>query len=151
MSPTLIPQGKTMCGLCSRLRRRILYVFAITYLSRTPTVLSPTLIPQGKTMCGLCSRLRRRILYVFAKRNGFTKIALGHHRDDIVETLFLNMFYGGKLKSMPPKLLSDDEEILLSGHLPIVKKKILSNTQSYGSSLSFHVRYVDRRIICSER
>jgi len=68
------------------------------------------IVPQGKTMCGLCSRLRRGVLYTFARRNGFTKIALGHHRDDIIETLFLNMFYGGKLKSMPPKLLSDDGE-----------------------------------------
>jgi len=65
-------------------------------------------IPEGKTMCGLCSRLRRGRLYAFAKEQGFTKIALGHHRDDIVETLFLNMFHGGKLKAMPPKLLSDD-------------------------------------------
>ncbi len=66
------------------------------------------IIPEGNTTCGLCSRLRRGTLYEFAKRNGMTKIALGHHRDDIVETLFLNMFYGGKLKGMAPKLLSDD-------------------------------------------
>ncbi len=65
-------------------------------------------IPAGKTMCGLCSRLRRGALYRFAAENGITKIALGHHRDDIVETLFLNMFFGGKLKAMPPKLLSED-------------------------------------------
>lgn len=65
-------------------------------------------IPENKTYCGLCSRLRRGIIYRFAKEQGYTKIALGHHRDDIIETLFLNMFYAGKLKSMPAKLLSDD-------------------------------------------
>ncbi len=65
-------------------------------------------VPEGKTMCGLCSRLRRGSLYTFAANNGITKIALGHHRDDIIETLFLNLFFGGKLKAMPPKLLSED-------------------------------------------
>lgn len=65
-------------------------------------------IPEGKTTCGLCSRLRRGILYRVATQLGATRIALGHHRDDIVQTLFLNMFFGGKLKAMPPKLVSDD-------------------------------------------
>jgi tRNA 2-thiocytidine biosynthesis protein TtcA len=65
-------------------------------------------VPEGKTMCGLCSRLRRGALYNHAEKNGFTKIALGHHRDDIVETLFLNIFHHSSLKAMPPKLLSDD-------------------------------------------
>lgn len=66
-------------------------------------------VPEGKTTCGLCSRLRRGTLYGFAEKIGATKIALGHHKDDIVETLFLNLFYGGRLKAMPPKLLSDDK------------------------------------------
>lgn len=67
-----------------------------------------SIIPEGKTTCGLCSRLRRGTLYGFAESIGATKIALGHHRDDIVETLFLNLFFGGRLKAMPPKLLADD-------------------------------------------
>ena len=66
------------------------------------------MVPQGKTYCGWCSRFRRGIIYKFAKRNGYNKIALGHHRDDIIETLFLNLFHAGKLKAMPAKLLSDD-------------------------------------------
>ncbi|VEP18093.1 putative C32 tRNA thiolase [Hyella patelloides LEGE 07179] len=70
-------------------------------------------IPEGKTMCGLCSRLRRGILYRVAQEEGATKIALGHHRDDIVETLFLNMFHGGRLKAMPPKLLSDNRKNMI--------------------------------------
>lgn len=66
--------------------------------------------PEGKTYCGLCSRLRRGNLYSYARQIGATKVALGHHREDIVETLFLNMFFGSKLKAMPPKLLSDDRQ-----------------------------------------
>jgi tRNA 2-thiocytidine biosynthesis protein TtcA len=65
-------------------------------------------VPENKSFCGLCSRLRRGALYGFAAARGFTRIALGHHRDDIVETLFLNLFNGGRIKAMPPKLLSDD-------------------------------------------
>jgi tRNA 2-thiocytidine biosynthesis protein TtcA len=67
-------------------------------------------IPEGKTTCGLCSRLRRGILYSFAEEIGATKIALGHHQDDIIETFFLNMFFNGQLKTMPPKLLSDNKK-----------------------------------------
>jgi tRNA 2-thiocytidine biosynthesis protein TtcA len=66
------------------------------------------LVPEGKTMCSLCSRLRRGILYRVASELGCTKVALGHHRDDMVQTLFMNMFFGGRMKGMPPKLVSDD-------------------------------------------
>ncbi|PHS68559.1 MAG: tRNA 2-thiocytidine(32) synthetase TtcA [Methylophaga sp.] len=71
------------------------------------------IVPEGKTTCGICSRLRRGSLYGYARQNGITKIALGHHRDDIIETAFLNMFYGSKVKAMPPKLLSDDKTNIL--------------------------------------
>lgn len=71
------------------------------------------IVPEGKTTCGICSRLRRGSLYGYARQNGITKIALGHHRDDIIETAFLNMFYGSKIKAMPPKLLSDDKTNIL--------------------------------------
>ena len=67
-------------------------------------------VPEGKTTCGLCSRLRRGILYSFANKNAISKIALGHHQNDIVETFFLNMFFNGQLKTMPPKLRSDDKK-----------------------------------------
>ncbi len=84
-----------------------------------------SIIPEGKTTCGLCSRLRRGSLYGFAESIGATRIALGHHRDDIVETLFLNMFFGGSLKAMPPKLLSDDGRNVVIRPLAYVKEKDL--------------------------
>jgi tRNA 2-thiocytidine biosynthesis protein TtcA len=80
-------------------------------------------IPEGRTMCGLCSRLRRGALYRFAAREGITKIALGHHRDDIVETLFLNLFFGGRLKAMAPKLLSEDHRHVIIRPLAYVAER----------------------------
>ena len=94
------------------------------------------IVPEGKTMCGLCSRLRRGVLYTFAKSNGFTKVALGHHREDIIETLFLNMFYGGKLKTMPPKLLSDDGANVVIRPLAYCKEE---DIKSYAEARSFPI------------
>ena len=85
-----------------------------------------SVIPEGKTTCGLCSRLRRGTLYGFAQDIGATKIALGHHRDDIMETLFLNMFFGGALKAMPPKLLSDDRQNIVIRPLAYCEEKDLA-------------------------
>ncbi|MGK0442944.1 MAG: tRNA 2-thiocytidine biosynthesis protein TtcA [Pseudohongiellaceae bacterium] len=82
-------------------------------------------IEEGKTTCGLCSRLRRGTLYAFAEKIGATKIALGHHRDDMIETMFLNMFHGGRLKAMPPKLRSDDKRNVVIRPLAYCKEKDL--------------------------
>jgi len=93
-------------------------------------------IPEGKTTCGLCSRLRRGILYRVADELGATKIALGHHRDDILETLMLNMFYAGKLKGMPPKLRSDDGKHIVIRPLAYVPEKLL---ERYAEDMNFPI------------
>ena len=93
-------------------------------------------IPEGKTTCGLCSRLRRGILYRVADELGATKIALGHHRDDILETLMLNMFFAGKLKGMPPKLRSDDGKHIVIRPMAYVPEKLL---ERYAADMSFPI------------
>jgi tRNA 2-thiocytidine biosynthesis protein TtcA len=93
-------------------------------------------VPEGKTMCALCSRLRRGILYRVAGELGATKVALGHHRSDILETFFLNMFFGGKLKSMPPKLVSDDGKNVLIRPLAYVEE---SDLEAYAQWKEFPI------------
>jgi tRNA 2-thiocytidine biosynthesis protein TtcA len=95
-----------------------------------------SVIPEGKTTCGLCSRLRRGTLYGFADQIGASKIALGHHRDDIVETLFLNLFFGGKLKAMPAKLKSDDDRHVVIRPLAYCKESDLAR---YASEMQFPI------------
>lgn len=84
------------------------------------------IVPEGKTTCGLCSRLRRGNLYSYASEQGFTKIALGHHRDDLIETLFLNLFFGGKLQTMPAKLKSDDGRHIVIRPLAYCKESLIT-------------------------
>jgi len=93
-------------------------------------------VPEGKTTCGLCSRLRRGILYRVAGELGATKIALGHHRDDILETLLMNMFHGGKLKGMPPKLKSDDGKHIVIRPLAYVPERYL---ERYAQQMNFPI------------
>jgi len=93
-------------------------------------------IPEGKTTCSLCSRLRRGIIYTTAKKLGANKIALGHHRDDIVETLFLNMFFGAKMKSMPPKLATNDKQNIVIRPLAYCSEKEIA---SYAKQMQFPI------------
>lgn len=93
-------------------------------------------IPEGKTTCGLCSRLRRGILYRTAGELGATKIALGHHADDMVETMFLNMFYGSRMKSMPPKLISDDRKNVVIRPLAYCREK---DIKRYADTMQFPI------------
>ena len=93
-------------------------------------------VPEGKTMCSLCSRLRRGALYSYAEEQGFTKIALGHHRDDLVATFFLNLFFHAKLSGMPPKLLSDDGKHVVIRPLAYVRE---TDIEAYAAAKAFPI------------
>lgn len=93
-------------------------------------------IPENKTYCGLCSRLRRGIIYKWAKNNGYNKIALGHHRDDMIETLLMSIFFNGEIKSMPPKLLTDDKELIVIRPMAYCQEK---DIQKYADAEQFPI------------
>ncbi|MCX7114567.1 MAG: tRNA 2-thiocytidine(32) synthetase TtcA [Gammaproteobacteria bacterium] len=93
-------------------------------------------IPEGKTYCSLCSRLRRGIIYRYAEEHGFNKIALGHHRDDLIRTLLMSMFYNGEVRSMPPKLLSDDKKHVIIRPLCYVQEK---DTIAYAADQAYPI------------
>ncbi len=107
------------------------------------------LIPEGQTMCSLCSRLRRGILYRVAGELGATKIALGHHRDDMVVTMMMNMFFGGRLKGMPAKLVSDDGRHMVIRPLAYVAETDWNDGPRTAPSRSFRARCAAIRTICS--
>jgi tRNA(Ile)-lysidine synthase TilS/MesJ len=107
-------------------------------------------VPEGKTMCSLCSRLRRGILYNVASELGATKVALGHHRDDMVQTLFMNMFFNGRMKGMPPKLVSDDGRHVVIRPLAYVAEDDLAALgRRTGSSRSSRATCAAARRTCS--
>jgi len=108
-------------------------------------------IPEGKTTCSLCSRLRRGIIYRTAQELGANKIALGHHRDDIVQTLFLNMFFGAKMKAMPPKLATNRGEFMVIRRWLIARKRILRAMRAACSSRLSRAICAVRRRICKGR